>query len=76
MAGLREGGVRWRDACEVFAVFAAVRSRARSVARSCLGGHGREDTGEGRRRRRRVVDEAAARRSVAAAAGCAVLIAF
>ena len=71
--------MRWRDACEVFAVFAAVRSRARSIARSCLGGSfagtsdddddDDDDDGVGSS------DEAAARRSVAAIAGCVVLIA-
>ena len=69
------GGVRWRDSCEVFAVFAAVRSRARSIARSCLGGSfagtSDDDGGGGVGSS----DEAAARRSVAAIAGCAVLIA-
>ena len=68
------GAVRWRDACEVFAVFAVVRSRARSVARSCLGGHGREDAG-GLGSQADTPDEAVVRRSVAAAAGWAVLIA-
>ena len=75
------GGVRWRDACEVFAVFAVIRSRARSIARSCGAQKGyyekeEEDVGcAGAGDDVGDEDEAAARRSVAAIVGCAVLIA-